>query len=353
VRTIALFLPNWIGDVVMATPAIRAVRDQFPATRLLAVCRPYVAATLDGAPWFDDVILFDKTGPRERREVGVIRRLRRERVDAAVLFPNSFRSAAVAALGRCRRRIGFDRFGRALLLTDVLQPVRDATGRRVPRPVIDDYNRLIAPLGVADPGHRMELFTTPADDAAADRVWVDLGLHRFPEVVGLNSSGAFGAAKLWPAEHFAALARDLVDRRGCGVLVVCGPNERTTAREIVRLTDRPQVVSLADRPVSLGLTKACVRRFDLFVTTDSGPRHFAAAFDVPVVSLFGPTFIQWTETYYPKGINLQKQVPCGPCQLRVCPLDHRCMTELKPAEVLAAAEDLLNRFPARRHRHAG
>jgi heptosyltransferase II len=353
VRTIALFLPNWVGDVVMATPAIRAVREHLPAARLLGVCRPYVAATLDGSPWFDDVIMFDKTGPRERREVGVIRRLRRERVEAAVLFPNSFRSAAVAALGRCRRRIGFDRFGRGLLLTDVLQPNRDATGRRVPRPVIDDYNRLVATLGVSDPGHRMELFTTPGDEHGTDWVWADLGLHRFQEIVGLNSSGAFGAAKLWPTEHFAALARDLVDRRGSGVLVVCGPNERATARDIVRLADRPSVVSLADRTVSLGLTKACVRRLDLFVTTDSGPRHFAAAFGIPVVSLFGPTFVEWTETYYRKGINLQKAVPCGPCQLRVCPLDHRCMTELPPAQVLAAAEDLLARFPVRRHRHAG
>src|SRR6476660_8042706 len=102
-RSIALFLPNWIGDVVMATPAVRAVRAHFPAARLLAVCRPYVAATIEGAPWFDDVILFDKRCARNRREVHVIRRLRRERVEAAVLCPNSFRSAAVAALGRCRR----------------------------------------------------------------------------------------------------------------------------------------------------------------------------------------------------------------------------------------------------------
>ena len=145
--------------------------QQFPSARLLAVCRPYVAATIEGAPWFDDVILFDKSGPRERREIGVIRRLRREHVDAAVLFPNSFRSAAVAALGRCRRRIGYDRFGRGMLLTDVLQPHRDETGRRKPYPIIDDYNRLVACLGVANPGHRMELFTTPADEAAADRVW--------------------------------------------------------------------------------------------------------------------------------------------------------------------------------------
>jgi heptosyltransferase-2 len=351
--TIALFLPNWIGDVVMATPAIRAVRAHFPTARMLAVCRPYVAATIEGSPWFDDVILFDKSGPRERREVSVIRRLRRDKVDAAVLFPNSFRTAAVAALGRCRRRIGFDRYRRGLLLTDRLQPVRDEAGRLKPSPIIDDYNRLVAPLGVPDPGHRMELFTTPDDEAAADLVWNDLGLGRYPEVIGLNSSGAFGAAKLWPSEYFAELARTLVAKRGCGILVVCGPSERNTAREIVRLAGRSEVVSLADRPVSLGLTKACVRRLDLFVTSDSGPRHFAAAFDRPVVSLFGPTFIEWTETYFPKGINLQKKVECGPCQLRVCPLDHRCMKTLTVNEVLAACEDLLARFPSRRMRHAG
>jgi heptosyltransferase-2 len=352
-RTIALFLPNWIGDVVMATPAIREVRNHFPDARLLAVCRSYVADTIDGAPWFDDVIRFDKKGSKENREVGVIRRLRRERVDAAILFPNSFRSAAVAALGRCRKRIGFDRYGRGLLLTEQLQPVRDAHGRRIPSPTIDDYNRLVTPLGVPDPGHRMELATSPADEAAADRVWSELQLGRHPEMVGLNSSGAFGAAKLWPTEYFAALARELVDRRGGAVLVVCGPNERVTAREIVRMANRPQAMSLADQPVSIGLTKACIRRLDAFVTTDSGPRHFAAAFDVPVVSLFGPTFIEWTETYYAKGINLQKNVPCGPCQLRVCPLDHRCMRELSVTEVLAATEDLLTRFPRRRLRHAG
>src|SRR5262245_47017201 len=232
-RTIALFLPNWVGDVVMATPAIRAVRNHFPAARLFADCRPYVAATIEGAPWLDDVILFDKQGPRDRREVAVIRRLRREHVDAALLLPNSIRSAAVAALGRCRRRIGIDMYGRAFLLTAALKPVRDASGRRIPSPAIDEYNRIVMALGLPDPGHRMELFTTPSDDAAADRVWADLGLHGYPEVIGLNSSGAFGAAKLWPTEYFAELARSLADRRGCGVLVVCGPNERATARDIV------------------------------------------------------------------------------------------------------------------------
>jgi heptosyltransferase-2 len=78
------------------------------------------------------------------------------------------------------------------------------------------------------------------------------------------------------------------------------------------------------------------------VTTDSGPRHFAAAFGVPVVTLFGPTHVAWTETYFSKAVHLQKPVPCGPCQQRTCPLGHhRCMTELMPTVVYAAADRLL------------
>ena len=101
--------------------------------------------------------------------------------------------------------------------------------------------------------------------------------------------------------------------------------------------------NLADsHALSLGLTKACVRRAALLVTTDSGPRHFAAAFDRPVVTLFGPTHIGWTETYHPRAVNLQKKLPCGPCQLRVCPLEHECMVRLTPEEVFTAAEGLLH-----------
>jgi heptosyltransferase-2 len=349
-RTIALFLPNWVGDVVMATPAVRAVRRHFPAARLLAVCKPYVADTIAGSTWFDDVILYEKPG------LTAAARLRRERADTAVLFPNSLRPALLARLAGCRTVVGFARYFRDSLLSRRLYPSRGRNGRLKPTPAIDDYNRVVRLLGVPDPGHRMELFTTLADETAADEVWVRLGLHHHREVIGLNPGGAFGSSKHWPTSYFVELARDLADRRGAGVLVLCGPAERETAARIAAEADRPGVVSLADSPLSLGLTKASVRRLTLLVTTDSGPRHFAAAFDVPVVTLFGPTHVGWTETYYPKAVHLQKPVPCGPCQRRTCPLGHhRCMTDLTPVEVLTTADRLLREFadaPARELRHA-
>ncbi|MBN9120890.1 MAG: lipopolysaccharide heptosyltransferase II [Planctomycetes bacterium] len=343
---IALFLPNWIGDVVMATPAVRAVRGAFPAAELVAVCKPYVADVLAGAPWFAETVLADKRGPRERRFLAVARRLRAKPLDAALLFPNSLRTAALAYLGGAKRIVGFSRYCRGPLLTDKLYAKTDARGRFVPSPVIDDYNRLARALGAGDPGHRMELFTEPADEAAAGAVWQRFGLHRYPRVVLLNPGAAFGAAKHWGCDHFAELARALTTRLGCGVLVVCGPAEREMARRIAEESRSPHVFSLADGALSLGLTKAVVRRADLLVTTDSGPRHFAAAFGRPVVALFGPTHIEWTETYFTKEVCLQKKLACGPCQQRMCPLGHhRCMRELSPIDVFAAAERLLWRFP--------
>ena len=144
---------------------------------------------------------------------------------------------------------------------------------------------------------------------------------------------------------------------GLGVVVLCGPAEREQAAEIARLAADANVASLGDVPLSLGLTKAVVRRLSLLLTTDSGPRHFAAAFGVPVVTLFGPTHVGWTETHFEKALHVQKPVPCGPCQQRVCPLGHhRCMTDLTPQDAVGPSLELLRRFTDETSgatRHAG
>jgi heptosyltransferase II len=345
---IAVFLPNWIGDAVMATPAVRALREYFPGADLIGVAQPYVAPVVEGSPWLDKVILLDKRGRLARRWWAVAWKLRHECVDLGVLFPNSVRSALVAWLAGCRRIVGFNRYGRRWMLTDSLQPLWGPGGQLQPTPLIDDYNRLAERVGCPWPGYRMEVFTTPNDEAQADDFWQRSRLEACREVVCLNPGAAFGSSKHWYAESFAALAQELVDRRGSGILVLCGPRERHLARRIVELSRRPGVHSLADYPLSLGLTKACIRRADLLITTDSGPRHFATALGRPVVTLFGPTHIAWTETYYNSAIHLQKKVECGPCQLRTCPLDHRCMKLLTPADVFNAAQQLLGRHQQRK-----
>ncbi len=341
--TILVFCPNLIGDTAMATPTFRALRSGFPGARMIAVVKPGVSPTLDGGPWFDDRVRFDpRSGRAEERARPVARRLRAERPDLAVLLPNSFRSAWMAWRSGATRRVGYDRGGRGLLLTDRLAPPRDGRGRFRPSPIVDYYLEIPRLLGCPVDGTRLELYTTPEDEAAADREWDRLGLAGAGAVVCLNTGGAFGPAKSWPEGHFAALARRLVDEAGVVVLVVCGPAERDAARSIVRLAGRPAVVSLADGPLSLGLTKASVRRSALLVTTDSGPRHFAAGFGIPALTLFGPTDISWTLTYHPGALHLLHPVPCGPCQRPTCPeRHHRCLRDLSPDAVFDAARRML------------
>jgi heptosyltransferase-2 len=324
----------------MATPAFRALRKHYAHAQIVGVLKPYVAGVLEGGDWFDHLLF---TGGKEwaHSVPAVAWKLRKHKIDLAVLFPNSFRSALIARLGGCRQRVGFVRYCRGPLLTDRVPPIRDPRGRLLPSPVLEAYNLLAKRAGCPPPARKMELFTTPRDEAATDAVWQQAGLTDFAKVVCLNPGAAFGSAKHWPVDYFVTLARDLAQRQGYGGLVLCGPVERELARRVAALARHPAVHSLADVPLSIGLTKACIRRADLLVTTDSGPRHFAAAFNRPVVTLFGPTHIAWTETYHQLAVHLQEKVDCGPCQLRVCPLDHRCMSRLTPTKVFHAATALL------------
>src|SRR5262245_27173507 len=264
---LAVFLPNWIGDAVMATPALRALRRHFCAARLIGVVKPYVAGVLQGNPFLDEVLLAHG-GSWSQGVLATAWQLRRRRIDVAVLFPNSFRSALTAWLGGCGRRVGYARYGRSPLLTDALEPLCDRTGRLVPSPIIDAYNKLAEHCGCPAPGYRLEVFVTSDDEARADRVWEESGLSNFREVVCLNPGAAFGSSKLWPAEYFAKLALRLASERGCGVLVLCGPTERDLCWKIVAGAQHPAVRALADYSLSLGLTKACVRRAHLLITTD-------------------------------------------------------------------------------------
>jgi heptosyltransferase-2 len=337
---IALFLPNWIGDAVMATPALRAIRTRFPEAEILAVLRRPIDEVLAGTGLVDRVLAWSPRG-REPWEGGwrMALRLRAEQIDLAVLFPNSIRSAWMGFAAGAKRRLGFARGGRSWLLTDPVLP----KPRGTPHPVIDEYLRLTAHLGCSADSRTMELSLLTEDEERLADFWVTQTAEvRSRPWIALNPGGAFGAAKHWPVGHFAGLARRIASKLERTALVLCGPAERGQAREIVRLAQHPQVVSLADVPLSIGLSKAAVAGAELLVTTDSGPRHFAPPFGVPVVTLFGPTHIAWSETFAPNAVHLQQMVDCGPCQQRTCPRGHhRCMKELTPESVFAVVRNLL------------
>ncbi len=345
---LGVFLPNWVGDVVMATPTLRALRRLAGNEgQLVGVMRPYVAEVLAGTTWLDEQVIYDKSANRFGLPTrAVYRELQSARLDRVVLLTNSMRTAWMAWRSGARERIGFRNEGRSLLLTKrIRQPLAPGGG---PIPTVDGYLQLAAAAGCAPEPARLELATTADDERAADAVWQRLGLPRGDRVVILNSGGAYGAAKLWPAEYFAELARRIVSGGEFSVLVNCGPAEREIARAIAEATNNSRVATLADfEQLPVGLTKACIRRSRLLVTTDSGPRYFGVAFGRPVVTLFGPTDPRRTRLPYERETSMSLSLDCQPCMERTCPLGHhRCMRELTVEMVHNAVNELLEKNAA-------
>jgi heptosyltransferase-2 len=321
----------------MATPALRALRTLLPDERIVGVLRPYVRPVLEPNPWIDAYIEAGKSSAGLWRAAG---ELRRERASAGILLPNSLRSALIFWTGGVERRIGYARGGRGMLLTDALQPPREG-GRFVPSSMITYYLRLAEVLGAKTDDLRLELFTTDADEAAAAAAYKAAGLDPASTLL-LCPGYAFGPSKGWPVEHWASLVRGARERFGLEPAVLCGPKEAAVAEAISRAAGG--CATFHDRGLTLASSRAVVRRARAMVAIDSGLRHYAAAMGRPVVALFGPTHIAWTETWYPKEVRLQAAVPCGPCQEPICPTGtSECMWKIKPDEALDALAEALKR----------
>jgi heptosyltransferase-2 len=326
----ALFLPNWLGDLVMATPALRAMRRHFgPSAHLVGIMRPYLADVLAGTDWLDEQWFYSpRSRDRSLHSWPLARRMRPERFDLALLLTNSLRPALVARLGGAKQRVGYVRNGRGPLLTGKLYP-RRVHGRLVESPLVEMYLALAYALGCPPESPRLELATTQSEELSAQVVWNNLGLRTDGRVVTLNSGSSNGEARSWPVEHFAELGRRIAQKLDHDVLVMCGPKERDVAQTIVRLAGHDRVFSMAQQPLDLGTSKACIRRGCLMVSTDSGPRHVAAAFGKPVITLRGPTLPIWSENPTVQAIDLRLDLDCIGCRRRVCPLGHhKCMQEL-------------------------
>ena len=380
-RSILVVLPTWVGDFVMATPTLRAIRSRFTDAHITFLINPNLGDLVHGGDWMNECIEWPKN--RERKPArGLLSKvyrdfvwdLRRRRFDWAVLLPNSFRAALTARLAGAKRRFGYDRDGRGLLLTDRLtcQNLRNGsaprrsesgpapypslattapvtlgknipggTGRYLPIPLVEYYADLAEAMGCDRPGDQLELFTTPdCDQSVASRL-SEQGISDHHPLVVLSPGARYGAAKCWLPERFAAVADRLVEREGAAVVITCGPGEEPIAAKIGSAMRRNHVGPDSPR-FSLGELKSLIRRCDLLICNDAGPRHLAKAFGVAVVTIFGPTHPDWTATDYTAERIVRVDVECGPCQQRVCPLGHlNCITGVTVDAVYGACQDLL------------
>lgn len=352
-QRILVVQPNWVGDAVMATPTLRAIRERFPQAHIAYLMRRYVKPLFVGSPWADQLITYRTGKTRAKAGKGqffdLAARLRAGKFDLAILLPNSFKSALVCKMAGVPRILGYDRDGRGFLLSDKLLPIKDR-GKFVPTPALKTYMGVASYLGSKSRDLKMQLFVTHSEARDAKEILEKSGLdpnldrpasRGAPPLVLLNPGAQYGSAKCWRPEYFAEVADKFIDDLGATVLINALPRERAIV-EAVQSYMRHAAVDLSNKGMTLGALKEIVRRCDLMVTNDTGPRHIAAAFGVPVVTIFGPTDPRWTEIYFKDERQVMVKVFCGPCQKKVCPLDHRCMIRLTPAMVWDASKDLLS-----------
>ena len=337
-------LPNWLGDVVMATPLLRTLRESFPRAHLAVLVAPGGAQVIEGRAGIDEVIVFRKKDEHRglRGMQRLAERVREGRFDLAVCCPNSFSAALALRLAGIPRRLGWAYGGRGFLLTDRLVPKMKGH-RRVPRPMPQYYLDLARHLGCEILWPRTRLATTPAGEEEAEAFLASRGVTPGAPLVGFNVGASFGPSKLWHARGFAAVAADLRRARGMRPVVLSGPGEEALGREIEDAIGG-DVVRTSDVKLSINGLKAVVKRLALLVTTDTGPRHFALAFDVPCVCIMGSTDPRMTDQPGARGlvVRLEPALDCMPCHEKVCPLQHhRCLEDLGPASVLRAVEEVL------------
>ena len=329
-RRILLRCPNWLGDTVMATPTLRALRRGFPGADLLLL-GPWAGQLLEGEPLADRILPW---APGWAERLRQMRALRGEGVDLALLLPNSFSSAVEAWLTGARVRVGYAADGRRLLLT---HPVPRPRG---PVHQVEAYLRLLGPLGLATEERAPRLPIRPERQAEADRLLAERGVVPGEPLVGIQLGAAFGPSKLWPLDAYARLAERLLDD-GLAVLFLGSPRERPLYETIRRAMAKPPLSLVGeDRPA---LLPALCSRLSVLVGGDTGPTQVAAASGVPVIALFGPTDPRLTAPLGPDHAVLWKPPPCAPCFARRCPIDHRCLRAITVEEVRRAVHERLGR----------
>jgi heptosyltransferase-2 len=329
--------PNPVGDAVMATPALRALRTAHPAAEIALLGPPQHAGLLRDVPHFDEFL------PVRGRTVADIwrraRELRARRFDWAVILPDSPRTAIEAWLAGVPRRAGYarDRLRRAML-TDWLPPPTE-NGRRVAISMIERYQRITRLLGVADAGLTTDLCV---HDPPRERVAAQLARHGAGDaaILLVTPGASYGASKLWPPAYFAEACDAIAKRHGLLPVILPAPSaqEQAIAAEVASRVTGSRVLA---EPGSLEDLKAMVERCTLLLTNDTGPRHVAVALGRPVVTVMGPTDPRHTNHLLERQRVLVEDVACRPCGLSRCPIDHRCLVRLHPRRAVEAAAELL------------
>jgi heptosyltransferase-2 len=369
-----VFAPNWLGDAVMALPAIDDLRRHLEA-RVIVAARRSVARLFSLVPWVDEIVELEWRSSitnlaTMRRD---IQRLRAAQAQVALLLPNSFASAWLALTARVSERWGYATDGRSRLLTRAIErPIRPATSLKAPRAAAEGsfpspvqsstglhqgayYQYLVHAVGALKGPLEPRIVVPSPVSADAQALLTSRGWDGARPIVVCAPGAAYGTAKQWWPTHYAQLAADLVALHGVQVVLVGSAADAETTGEIRGLLPaaaHDAVIDLAGQ-TTLEVLAGVLSAARVCVSNDSGAMHLAAAVGTPLTALFGPTDEHETSPLVHAPVALLiHPVPCRPCMLRECPIDHPCMRDLTPARVLSSVIQLLGPPEGGPHRTA-
>jgi heptosyltransferase II len=329
---------NWVGDAIMALPALRAVRTRFPEAEITILARPYVAAIYRNQQVCNNTMFVEKTRD-------IVGELRAQKFDVALLLQNAFEAAWIAWRAGIPERIGFARDGRTILLTKAVPLPKPG---EIPVHEQYYYLELIRRAGWLDslPGESFIRLNIPAENRErAAEFLLSAGAKPGSMRIAIGAGASYGSAKCWPPGRFAELVNRLQAQAQADVILFGTSTEAAVSSAIAAGMNHPPI-DLTGK-TAIDELPALLSQCHLFIGNDSGAMHVAAAVGLPVVAVFGPTDPFGTAPVTPRCSIVQEKPYCSPCFLRRCPTDHRCMTRVTPAAVEAAARQWISSMEAR------
>ena len=321
---------GWIGDMILLTPALRALKRVYPQSYLALLIRPLVANLMNTCPHVDEVIV-DKKGQgvsAVQSFCRLVRRIRRGRFDlAVVLHPTSFRNALIPLLAGVPLRIGSNVSGRCILLS---QSCADDTHLHE----ANRYLRVLQLMGIDELAFDLEFWHTDADRRVVHHLLSGCNVNPEDRIVGINL-GTTWRTKSWSLDRFADVIAGIQNRFE-GAVVLTGSSSEVGLGNAVQKLVKAKVINLIGKTTVLQLG-ALIERCNLYLTCDSGPMHIAAAVGTPTIALFGPTNPTRHQPYGEGHHVIEKDVSCRPCYKRKCmrkDAPNLCMTEIQATDVI-------------------
>lgn len=335
-KNIIVKMPNWLGDLVMATPILEDLKNRFPQAKLTTLCLSHVTPLLIGNPYVDDILTYKKPSGWIHRVMhrDVIQPLQLGEYDLGILLTNSFSSAWWFWRGNVKERLGFAGSMRSPLLTIAVPKPLQIESQHL----VLTYKELLEPLGIPISKTAPKIFLNEDDQNYIEKFRSLYHLSKNHTLIGINPGAAYGSAKCWLPERFQEVTQKLLDNTSATILYF---GDTQTAPLVHRICENlgERVINLAGKTTLRELI-ALISICNVFLTNDSGPMHIAAALQIPLLALFGSTSSIKTGPYG-SGEIIHKKVECSPCYKRTCPIDFRCMKNISSEEVYKKLENML------------